>query len=419
VVDQLVSNGFFLGEGEDATEPNELNFITPIKILTGINYLQYNRSGPSAHEEILKEIAVQAAGELQEWVDWLNQVAASDSVRFTLVFNDTSVFNASIKNISAFGSEWREFAIIINLGCLPFLLGAGNRLAGMLRQRDQLPEVEQFLDRYQGWDPAMDPVGMLTLEPGEFNLHKTTRIVLDALILILLHEATHGCRGHLSLPKIFREAFIYRRALESEADWGAGYLFIRGMASGVGSSNFSPNNLNFRLVGRLVHAATCNYLGFQSQLTPSAAGTSLYYLPHTRSDCTYDGAQLAWLEATNMKTDISGSINTTLLEFLYVEMVFSNLYPGWISHADDRSKNDKEHHRRYTNYILYKLVAQLAPKSAAPLKGKLRQMHSSEWDALMLPKRLQILDKQTLRLPFTRETEAALDAEATVWPVQR
>lgn len=76
------------------------------------------------------------------------------------------------------------------------------------------------------WHPTRNPVGRLVYDYG--NERDTSTSTADSVQLLFFHEIAHALRGHAWInPQDGVGAAAHRRALESDADWCAGYLFVK------------------------------------------------------------------------------------------------------------------------------------------------------------------------------------------------
>mgnify|MGYP000613188250 CR=1 FL=1 len=333
-------------------------------------YLEYNKDGHSAHQELLKRVASQAALELGEWMKWVNAEAAADEADFLLFFNDSNDFNACVKP-RVVNSFYNEYAIIINLGCLPLLISAANRLVNLSHfSPGWIVDIGNFDRNERGWDPRRDPMGNLTFAADDLFVTRTIRTTVDAIILMVLHEVTHGCKGHLMLKASVRKSPPIRRALESEADWGSGYLFVHGTTEQIYGT---PGVVDTSFLSRIVIASLCNFIGFQANLIQERTTLSPYYLPYTRLQCALEGVRQAWLDNTERRVDINVALPEIWTKFMFLENDFPEVYTGWIEQHDDRSKADMELHIAQSDVLLAVLHTDLSPRSFAPLKGIVRR----------------------------------------------
>lgn len=339
----------------------------PEQICQASVYLNYETGGESVHREILTAVATQAAIELAMWTTWINTIAVQDGVTFQLLFADCNAFGAQLISPIA-GSEPGSYSIVISLGCIPFLVGAANRLVTMRPINDSFTSPFVFHVEDGKWDPSTDPIGILTNEQGNNVYAKTQRTAVDSLILMLLHEAAHGCRGHPWVPKSVQKLIPNCRALESEADWGIGYLYVIGKASGMPTTRAA---LDQYALDRFVTANLCSYLGFQANNRNGVP--SKYYLPYTRMVCAFDGVHQALLELAHPDAEIVNMLNSSMERYAMLEMEFPQIYTGWVSHYDPRAISDLALHRHRSHTISADLLRTAGARQAAPLNVKIQR----------------------------------------------
>jgi len=338
--DHTFSNTEFLtlGISDHPREPNERDLMIPRDIQKATKFYPTDEGNP-VHKHILKDVAGRAAVELVQWVDWLNEQCYDDKVQFILRFDDHNAFDACIVKPVIANSEWREYPIIVGLGCIPVLLSVANILSQLLD--------DQTLSNYyesMKYTPIYGPMGMLTYDSiDEGNgFERTTQIALDSLILVFLHEATHGCRGHLHFPRTNRpfKHIAYQKAMESDADWGAGYMFIKGLLAGLSPRTcHSPTIESKEVAERLACASQTNLLGFQSTRKPDDSGFT-YHLPYTRIRCTVFGAKLAWEESGTLGADFFDAFYEALIKLCMSDELFRSACAGWVGHNDQLTEDD-------------------------------------------------------------------------------
>ena len=226
------------------------------------------------------------------------------------------------------------------------------------------------------YTPIYGPMGMLTydsLDEGN-NFERTTRVALDSLILVFLHEATHGCRGHLHFPRTNRpfKHIAYQKAMESDADWGAGYMFVKGLLAGLSPrTGHSPTIDSKELAERLACASQTNLLGFQSTRKPDDSGLAYqaYHLPYTRIRCTVFGAKLAWEESGTLGNDFFDAFYEALIKLYMSDELFRSACAGWVGHDEQLTKDDWGIHDHFTLARLADIHTELADLEAGPMRS--------------------------------------------------
>jgi hypothetical protein len=240
------------------------------------------------HSHFIRDIAAQAAVELGRWTTWLNSRDSARQSKLQVDFCDGLEFGADATPPRA-GDPTETYKIRISLGSLRYLLAAANRVV----LGETLGGGGDYLlfEAISSWEPFTDLIGCLWLEKvgDSRGLQTTARRVIDALAIMLLHEAAHVRIGHLSNPRWQANSKNWRAA-ESDADNCAGWGFINGLAQVQGTTSFDPND-----VRRLHGAALTNYIA--AQITLLSPRSRKYHLPRTRLFCTELGGEAAWIEA--------------------------------------------------------------------------------------------------------------------------
>lgn len=320
--------------------------------------------GKIVHEKILKQATKRASDELTQWADWINKQCENDKIKFVLCFDDDLDFNASIEPPLTLNGEFREHPIYIVLGCVPVIMSVANRISQLLDD-----DTTASFFGMEPYNPIYGPMGTLTYDSGDGrpDFERTIRIAIDAITLIFLHEVTHGCRAHQFFPEFFKN--VYRKAMESDADWGSGYMFVQGLLAGL-----SPRNGNSLSIGRselaerLAFASQTTLLGFQSTRDPSKS-ESIYHLPYTRSRCIVFGAKLAWEESRALGPDFFDAFYDVLAKMCMFDEIFHRTWAGWIGHAEKQSQDDWFIHDYFTVARLAEIHTALAHMEGGPIKA--------------------------------------------------
>jgi hypothetical protein len=370
--DRTFANSEFLtlGISDHPRKPNERDLISPWDVHKATKFYPTN-DGEPVHKHIVRDVAKRAAVELVQWVDWLNEQCYDDKVQFILRFDDHNAFDACIVKPVIANSEWREYPIIVGLGCIPVLLSVANILSQLLYDTTFSGYYE-----FMRYTRIYGPMGMLTydsIDDGN-GFERTTRIALDALILVFLHEATHGCRGHLHFPQTKRpfKHISYQKAMESDADWGAGYMFVKGLLAGLSPrTGHSATTESKELAERLACAIQTNLLGFQSTRKPDESGLvyQAYHLPYTRIRCTVFGAKLAWEKSGTLGVDFFATFYEGLIKLYRSDDLFRSACAGWVGHDEQLTKDDWGIHDYFTLARLAEVHIALAHLEAGPMRS--------------------------------------------------
>lgn len=345
--DELSADGCFHAFSEGINSINQLEFlIHPSEVKNATNFLDYNKPNPSFHSDLLASVAPRIIIELEECFEWVKASAAKDGARINFAVHDSGKWMAYVARQGE-----RESDITIGLGCLPSLIGVANRLETALRfgPLSLLHDIRSGSRNTDGWNPLEDPMGILTYDHQGEPFRETTKIVTDAMMLILLHEASHACRGHMWIKKLDLKITDdeLRRALESDADWGAGYLFVM---REVGK--FIPKKPNDKeqeaIVLRLTLASQCQYIAFQIL---AAHSSKKYHLPYTRMMDTMLGADAAWLHFFGQH-NFTQLINNSYSKAGEVEFLMPEIFPDWIELNSAASIEDQKLRNRLSLSIL-------------------------------------------------------------------
>jgi hypothetical protein len=366
----------FIHDGQEKTSETIGPLFNSSEVHLAKKYIEYNKVGRSRHKEIVEQCAKLTAAELSQWADWINDHAFDDKVNFTLTFEDSNSFFALTSDRIATSSQWRDCAIVIGLGCIPLLIGIANRISlfgnGSTIATIVIENGFPGMFDIDKWDPIIDPVGELHADNGMTDFQKTLRITIDSLILIFLHEVAHACHAHCRFEKFHNRKLDPKesRALESDADWCAGYLFTIGLTQGIirNESNLpllSPEELK----KRLAFSSHCTYQGFQAFQKPFDRN-SPYHLPNTRTHCTLSGAHVAWQESFGTSEDFEVSINRYLSLLFYPAFMCSDAFPEWISPDDEISRSDLKSYYSVSQSLTRDILKKLRHMECAPLKGK-------------------------------------------------
>ncbi|MFC5514104.1 hypothetical protein ACFPOU_23665 [Massilia jejuensis] len=335
-------------------------------------YLQYSSVHVPIHSDNIKWVAYQAAAELEKAVEWLNEASNQDDLYFRVGFSDGNNFGARIDENRARNSSIRDCLITIRLGSIPLLIGIGNRL-NTLSQSPLLASIMLgHSDRDFGvipFDPEIDPIGSTVWEQDtQSGMDHTLANVVNALLLMFFHEASHGCAAHGYIWNKRKDDLLeaqYHRAMEMEADWGAGMLYVKYRSA---TSNYDARTL----CKQLLYGSQCNYLGLQIARGLTGGPDTHYHLPHTRTHCTLYGAQQAWEAITCFDQSFVDLINEAYASIDLVEKLFSKKIKGWLSYDNARSERDMAGSRSISRPMIDELQKSHAYKRARPfdiLKG--------------------------------------------------
>ena len=281
-------------------------------------YLSCDHGAVSCHIRHLRDIADRSSQTLSRSHDWVVGLLSSYDHEVDVCFIDGSLCSA--RSVPLVSEKGRKSRVEINLGALPRLLGCANRLHAML-DSTYLTEYGSFDCGGVGgapWDPKNDPLGVLQTDING-SLEPSIAVALDALQLMYFHEVSHIVAGHMFLPimtqKNHSDYDRFHRAVESEADWGSGWLFLAHTADELGLDRLKSDQVTVtKLVNRLTIAATCNYVASQISNNPANAGKR-YHLPPVRMTCTLAGGDNWWSAAIGGVNNFTEAADASLLQF--------------------------------------------------------------------------------------------------------
>ena len=115
--------------------------------------------------------------------------------------------------------------IVLSSWCIPVALGLANRLSASLRQPYALYGKEYIRQLNDQWDITHNPLGCIVYDVTGTNIFdETKQIAFDTVFLVYYHEHVHIWGGHFQYQC---ENDRERRAMESDADYWAGYRFCK------------------------------------------------------------------------------------------------------------------------------------------------------------------------------------------------
>ena len=338
------------------------------QLMLARQYVNYSSVNVNIHAQNVEWVAHQAATELERAVDWLNEYSGQDNLSFRVSFCDGNSYGAFLEERSARNSSYRDCLISVRLGSIPRLIGIANRL-NMLGQS---PVIGALLLGHGGevdwgiipWDPETEPIGSTVWESDtSTGMGHTLDIVVSAMLLMFFHEAAHGCAAHGYITK--RQNFDllksqYHRAMEMEADWGAGMLFAK-------YRTVTDQQDAATLVQQLLYGSQCNYLALQIERGLKGSSDANYHLPHTRSHWTLSGAQHAVEGLPVPIQDFVELVNDTYQPIQYLEKLFPKSIKGWLPYDSTRSQRDMVESRDVSIPLIRFLRKSHGFKRARPL----------------------------------------------------
>lgn len=305
-------------------------------------YLTYSKVNVNIHEANINWLTRTVAVELEKATAWLNEMTNPDSIYIASRFVDGNKHGASVVPLSPANAISYEYLIKMRLGGIPLLFGIANRIQ-LISSNLLLGAIAtgntSVKAGYIEWDPETEPMGSITSElDTDSGLGHTLQIVQDALLLMFFHEAAHACAAHPYMFGKHKYSLLseqYHKAVEAEADWGAGLLFIKFRTA---FSNVS----NSELCRQIVFAAQCNYLALQVARGGKGMPDVTYHTPNTRTRCTIAGGEQAWTMSDRSKESYIELINEAANSIYFTEKLFRKSIKGWLPFDSDYSKRDLE-----------------------------------------------------------------------------
>ena len=275
---------------------------------------------------------------VQAAFEWIAADLAGSDLSIEIELDDLPRFFAQCRPTADF--PHRVCKIYIGLACVPIFVGIMNRLRDL---QDSGPLMLAMEVQGEGafdtpWDPRIDPVGRsLIYDYAEDE--NTTTSTAKAMLLIFFHEAAHALRGHGWIPcdgEVSQEK--HRRAIESDADWSAGYLYMKYALSQVSEEQMSDPLVLEKLTHDLALASSS--LVFALQVHSDTEDQS-YHLPHSRSMDIFNGAEIAWFEF-NVPGDFVELLNNTANHLAVIDMIVSKRLEYWVQRDDPRHAIDEQ-----------------------------------------------------------------------------
>ena len=339
-------------------------------------YLNYNKGefGAGA-DDIVVHAATTAIEQMREALTWVTGEIAEADFHFDLMLEDADVFWAGCKKIS--NPPKYAFIIYVSLGCIPVLVGITNRLLHMQKAGPIILAMEiQGDGPIDKWHPELNPVGRLMYD--YVNLRNTSTTTADAIGLIFFHEIAHATRGHFWIDQNLEvNSLDHRRAMESDADWSAGYLFMKYELHKLGAENYNNQEALTEIIDRLAVASAS--LNFALQINDGNSGGS-YHLPHTRTLDNFFGAETAWQEL-KLPYSFVDLINEAYGQLALVDKVVAARLDQWITRDDPRNLEDEAKKKTVTEPIVRGFHQQAVQLERGPVKGA-----RVIWDAIVYPK---------------------------------
>lgn len=344
-----------IDDGAIGGMPAKSKDIALSQIANAENYLNYSEQSYPIHADFLRSVTRYIMGEIEPCFNWIKEEAEKDSGYVYMAYNDSRAWVANAKE--QMGERVAD--ITMGLGCVARLLGIANRLATALSSGPTMflsaVGAMPFLNEFYGhktWDPLVDPLGILMPKANTVNDYDDTiMIAKDAMLLLFFHEATHVCRGHLWIPKEVEgyKTHEVRRALEIDADWGAGRLFVEWKRKQQSCTSFD-RAFEKNLIDSLTIASQCLYFAFQIYADNDVKQPH-YHLPYTRAIATLEGAHSIWREVCPVE-NFPELVNTAYSRLGFIEKILPYVFRDWIRVDDFKTTKDQEEYKNISKKAL-------------------------------------------------------------------
>lgn len=343
-------------------------------------YLEYAKPNNAFDpQHVVLHAATVTINELQNAFNWVAGELTDTDLTLDFKLDDTPFFFAQCQPTS--DRPNRALRIFVGLGCVPTLVGITNRV---LHVQGAGPNVLEFemqgrlsnLTSMDKWHPLSNPVGGLFYDYGkEYNTSTSTA---DSVLLLFFHEIAHALRGHSWIKRNanFSEE-AHRRALESDADWCAGYLFVKYELLKLSAADRLVGENLTKLCERLAVASISLNTALQVK---SDLSSELYHLPHIRTMDNSYGAELAWSEF-DLSSRFIDLINEAYGQFTLLDRIFGPRLEQWVARDDPRNIADEAEMKALTEPIIRGFHEEALLLERGPIKGA-----RAKWESIIHPK---------------------------------
>lgn len=340
---------------------------------TAEKYLCFNtsESGPS-NLSAVRNAAALSIIEMQKCFEWIKSETNLTALSLEFRLDDTNYLFAQCQSFGRVPN--RLCKIFIGLGCVPIFVGISNRLlhlrkAGALQLLIEIGATTPKDEFVEQWDPKANPVGWLKYEYG--LTPNTSTSTADAMSLIFFHEAAHATRGHVWIRRHSSVApGDHRRALESDADWCAGYLFMKYELQKLSQESKNNEEVVSAVITRLVLASATLHFALQLHSEESSS----YHFPYTRMHDNAYGASAAW-RAAGLPGDFFKIANDSYGHMGLIDEIVSDKIEQWIRRDDSRNILDEKSKRAITDPIIDGFRFQALSLEQGPIKGARRVVY--------------------------------------------
>ena len=355
----IFSDGFGIGPE---------NAMSPEYVGEAIGYLQYNKPNNSLDpQHIVVHAANSTVIELTKAFKWITDELGDADLALDFKLDDTPYFFAQCRRTRDLPN--RALTIYVGLGCIPVFVGITNRLLHMQNAGPIMLEAEMqgrlnMLMPMDKWHPKINPVGRLIYD--YVNERNTSTSTVDSVLLIFFHEIAHALRGHAWIkPSSDVSEEAHRRALESDADWCAGYLFMKYELRKLSSEDRSVQKNLIEICERLAVASASLNCALQVK---SDNASELYHLPYMRTRDNFFGAELAWHEF-NLPHNFVDLINEAYGQLALLDKILAQRLEQWIAQDDPRNIADEAERQTITEPIVRGFHEEALQFERGPIKG--------------------------------------------------
>lgn len=342
------------------------NPMSPEYATDAVGYLHYDKSAPDA-QQVVSHAASLTVSRLTEAFQWIINELIDTDLTLDFMLDDSTPFFAQCTPTKSFPN--RAITIYFGLGCIPVLVGITNRLLHMQksgpialeaemqgRSSTRLPEEK--------WHPKTNPVGVLYYDYG--NERDTSTSTADAALLIFFHEVGHALRGHSWIsPGNNDSKAAHRRSLESDADWCAGYLFMKYTLLNLSEED----RLDERKLSEVCECLAVASASLNCSLQTRSDNTSeQYHLPHIRNRDNSYGAELAWREQ-KLPFNFVHMINKAYGQLMLLDGILGHRLEQWVALDDPRNISDEEERKLLTESIVRNFHSKALGLERGPIKG--------------------------------------------------
>ena len=299
--------------------------------------------------DIIRDIAGQLSTELEDWLSWANLYAGRQATHISLTLYDAprGDYWARVACLSS-GAAYR---IDLGLGSIAAVLYLGSLIEEAIVTAAQTGAMRFMLLRDMG-DFAKTGSVPLFLSPSGQPLQ---RLVVDAMLLMFLHEVSHAFGAHMLWAPLQTES-LNRKAAETDADWGAGLLFMRRL--------FEQKVPPQVAAKRLYTSASLNHIALELNRVPS----SRYHLPPQRLLATLMGAEAgARLSAIDLAilTQVQRDLLPALSNVLGTLPSQLGLKHDWFN--DPAAVEDRQQFEQFTVPRVHEMRAEMGVRRVAPM----------------------------------------------------